>query len=192
VLHRISPSIVDHDIHVFLDCTLRLIGQERSLDACWPDEQIIKLLVQCANGLFIWAATACRFIREGKQLATKRIAKIIDSKDEIYAPEKYLYKLYTTVLEESMPLDTSTDEQEEVCAALRLILGSIVVVISPLSVHSLGRLLHTSKEDVYQTLGDLQAILDIPEDHVQPIRLHHPSFVTSFLIRIGAATPNYG
>ena len=65
VLHNISPSIVDHDISVFFKYNLKVIGEEHSLDACWPGEEIIRRLIQIADGLFIWAATACRFIREG-------------------------------------------------------------------------------------------------------------------------------
>lgn len=65
VLHNISPSIIDHDITMFLEYNLRLIGEEDARDADWPGSEIIQTLVQSASGLFIWAATACRFIREG-------------------------------------------------------------------------------------------------------------------------------
>jgi len=65
VLHNMSPSIVDRDISIFLENNLRLIGQERMLGDDWPEAEIIKSLVRKAGGLFIWAATACRFIREG-------------------------------------------------------------------------------------------------------------------------------
>lgn len=51
-----------------------------------------------------------------------------------------------------------------------------MVLRSPLSAFSLNRLLHLPKEVVDQTLEDLYAILDIPEDQTSPLRLHHPSF----------------
>jgi hypothetical protein len=73
VLHNISPAIVDHDISIFLEYNLKVIKQERALDAGWPSEEVIKRLVQSASGLFIWAATACRFIRKGKRFPTKRL-----------------------------------------------------------------------------------------------------------------------
>jgi hypothetical protein len=37
-------------------------------------------------------------------------------------------------------------------------------------------LLHIPKHDVGQTLEELHAILDIPEDRYRPLRLYHPSF----------------
>ncbi|OCK72915.1 hypothetical protein K432DRAFT_314321 [Lepidopterella palustris CBS 459.81] len=59
---------------------------------------------------------------------------------------------------------------------LRYILGSVVILSSPLSPHSLSNLLHVSKEEVDQTLDDLHAILDVAKDQTHPLRLHHPSF----------------
>jgi hypothetical protein len=35
------------------------------LNPAWPGAAVIKTLVRNASGLFIWAATACRFIRRG-------------------------------------------------------------------------------------------------------------------------------
>jgi hypothetical protein len=59
---------------------------------------------------------------------------------------------------------------------LRQILGSIVILFSPLSTHSLSTLLRVTKEDINQTLDDLHSVLDVPKDQTQPLRLHHPSF----------------
>jgi hypothetical protein len=59
---------------------------------------------------------------------------------------------------------------------LKHTLGSLVVLLSPLSTSSLSRLLQLSVEDVDLTFENLYAILDIPEDSTYPLRLHHPSF----------------
>ena len=68
---------------------------------------------------------------------------------------------------------------------LRDILGSIVVLFSPLSANSLSRLLHITKQKVDQTLKDLHAILDISMDQTRLLRLHHPSFRDFLLQRCG-------
>jgi hypothetical protein len=177
VLHSISPSIVDHDISLFLEYNLRLIGQEHSLGVGWPGGDTIRCLVQNASGLFIWAATACRFIREGKRFAVKRLGEIIDSSSgAITAPEKHINEIYMTVLTHSIYSDYTNEEREDQYRMLRHVLGSIVVLFSPLSASSLSRLLHITKQDIDQTLEDLHAILDIPEAETCPLRLHHPSF----------------
>lgn len=184
VLHNISPSTVDRDISIFFKYNLRLIGQEHSLDACWPGEEIIRRLVQISSGLFIWAATACRFIREGKRFSAKRLDTIVQSStNSVTAPEKHLNEIYIAVLKNSISTDYTDEEKEEAYHMLRQILGSIVILFSPLSAYSLSRLLHVTKKDVDQTLEDLHSILNVPGDLKRPLRLHHPSF-RDFLLDI--------
>jgi hypothetical protein len=74
---------------------------------------------------------------------------------------------------------------------LRHVLGSIVALFSPLSARSLSRLLHVPKEDVDQTLEDLHAIMDIPDDPTRPLRLHHPSFRDFLLNKNRCRDPNF-
>jgi hypothetical protein len=190
VLHDISPLIVDHDIRLFLEDRLQSIRQERSLRPGWPGAEIILQLVQSASGLFIWAATACRFIRDGKRFASKRLETILSNdSNTIAAPEKHLNQIYVTVLKSSLSADYTNEEREEHCNMLRYVLGSVVVLFSPLSAWCLSALLHVPDENVSQTLEDLHAILNIPDDPTQPLRLHHPSF-HDFLLnkdRCGAA-----
>ena len=175
VLHNISRSIVDRDIALFLEYSLQLIAQERCLRAGWPSTEIVVQLVQSADGLFIWAATACRFIQEGKRFAAKRLETILCNRDTTsVAPERHLNEIYTTVLKNSIQ-DYADEEKEEQCRALRYIIGSIAVLFSPLSAQSLDQLLDVA-EGVGPTLEDLHAILDIPNNRSRPIRLHHPSF----------------
>jgi hypothetical protein len=177
VLHNISPSIVNHDIGLFLEDTLQSIGRERCLRAGWPGAEIIVQLVQGASGLFIWAATACRFIRDGKRFAAKRLDTILSTNSNtVAAPEKHLNEIYVTVLRSSLPAEYTDEEREEHCDMLRYVVGSIVVLLSPLSAGSLSALLNAAEEDISQTLQDLHAILNMPKDPAQPIRLHHPSF----------------
>jgi len=177
VLHNISPSIVNHDISIFLQYNLNLIACERSLGASWPGEQIIKRLVNNASGLFIWAATACRFIHEGKRFAAKRLDIILESSSTaISAPEKHLNKIYLTVLRQSISPNYTAEEAGELRRILKGLLGSIVTLFSPLSTQSLSKLVNASQEEVDQTLDDLHAILDIPKDQTCLLRLHHPSF----------------
>ena len=57
ILHNISKSVVDRDIFSFLTQKFERLSL---LD--WPGEEAIEHLVQKAAGLFIWAATAYRFI----------------------------------------------------------------------------------------------------------------------------------
>ncbi|KAI9690169.1 MAG: hypothetical protein M1822_009130 [Bathelium mastoideum] len=176
-LHQISQTTIDHDISVFLKHHLNMLAQERSLYAGWPGEDAIKFMIRIANGLFIWAATACKFIQEGQRFAPMRLDRILQGgKSSNTAPEKYLDEIYVTVLKHSVPLEYTNEEKEEAYRILRQVLGSIAILFSPLSVHALGRLLSLTRENIDQTIEDLHSILDIPKDEMRSLRLHHPSF----------------
>jgi hypothetical protein len=177
VLHNISPSIVDHDIRTFLEYSFQTIAQERSFVAGWPGEDVINCFVQSASGLFIWAATACRFIREGKRFAAKRLNIILENSSiDTNAAEEHLNKIYTTVLHNCISPEYSDGEKQELRSMTKYLLGSIATSLSPLSTQSLSKLLGTAQDNVDQTLNDLHAILSIPADRTLPLRLHHPSF----------------
>ena len=177
VLHNIPPTIINHDISLFLEYNLEIIRQEYTLGADWPGEVVLQQLVLYACGLFIWAATACRFIREGRRFARERLDTILKgSSSTIIEPEKHLNEIYLAVLHNSISPKYSDEEKKKVCDMLKHTLGSLVVLLSPLSTSSLSRLLHLPREDVDATLNDLYAIIDIPKDPTCPLCLHHPSF----------------
>lgn len=192
VLHNISPPIVDKDIKLYLETELQAVGQKWAPRAGWPGAETIVQLVQSASGLFIWAATACRFIGEGKQFAAKRLATILNNDgNATNAPGKHLDQIYITVLQESVSASYTDEEKEEQCRLLRCVLGSVVVLLSTLSVRALSKLLQPIEEDVGQALADVHAILDIPEDPNQPLRLHHPSFRDFLLDKTRCSDNNF-
>jgi len=178
VLHNISLSIIDHDIRIFLQHNLKLIAQaQHFLRPEWPGEPVLQHLTQKACGLFIWVATACRFIREGKRFATRRLDMILEqSSTAINEPEKHLNDIYITVLRNCISPEYLAQEAEQLRFTLKSLLGSIVALLSPLPVQAISKLLNTSQDEVDQTFDDLHAILNIPEDPSRPLRLHHPSF----------------
>jgi hypothetical protein len=175
-LHHIPRSIVDRDISAFLEYNFKLIRLERALPADWPGEEALQILVWKSNGLFIWAASACRFIRDGRPFARKRLSMILQDSPPFSAPDKRLNELYLTILENSVSSEYDDQEKVEIYRILREVLGSIVILHSPLSSASLAKLLHIHKGELEEALEDLHAILDIPKIESNPIRLHHPSF----------------
>jgi hypothetical protein len=191
VLHNIASSSVDNDIKVFLEHNLKLIRDECALDASWPGEQVIRLLVQNASGLFIWAATACRFIREGELFAERRLSYILQSASPLNEPEKQLNGIYISVLQSAVHDKLLDEERVELYSMLRHILGSIVVLFSPLAADCLSRLLGVEKQVLHATLKDLHATLEIPNDLTSPLRLHHPSFRDFLLNQDRCTNPNF-
>jgi hypothetical protein len=176
VLHNIQPMIVNHDISLFLEYHLGIIGQEWTLGPKWPGEEVLRQLVVHTSGLFIWAATACRFINEGEEFAEDRLDEILEGTGFEGTPEQHLDQIYITVLQNSIPNTFRPLEKVRLYARQRRMLGSIAILLSPLSAASLAKVISISGIQVTQTLERLQAILDVPKDVAGFLRLHHPSF----------------
>jgi isoleucyl-tRNA synthetase len=90
---------------------------------------------------------------------------------------KNLDEIYLTVLKHSILSELSDEkEREEIYNMLKHTLGSLVVLLSPLSTSSLSRVLQLLREDTNSTFNDLLTILDIPTDPNRLPRLYDPSF----------------
>ncbi|CAG9945162.1 unnamed protein product, partial [Clonostachys rosea f. rosea IK726] len=175
-LHNISPELVERDLNIYFESSFTDIRDERGYPDNWPGMQIIKRLTEISGGLFIWASTACRFIREGRRLAKRRIETLIKGYRSGAGPEKQLDQIYTAVLDNSIPKGIDEEEREEIYSTLKNILGSIVTLYSTLSQESLALLLNIPLDDIRETLNDFHTILNITNDTDRPIRLHHPTF----------------
>lgn len=72
--------------------------------------------------------------------------------------------------------ETSVNQKEESVRVLRIILGGIVVLASPLSVPTLAQILDISEQDIEVKLDVLHSVLSVPETVDVPVRLLHQSF----------------
>jgi hypothetical protein len=195
VLHNLTPSVVDDDIRLFLEHWLKKTAKDLYYADDWPGAETIQALVQSAGGLFIWAATACRFVQEGRQFADDRLRIVLKestvtdnlSKDSSSSedsctddqlevpPEEVLDSIYLTVLKNPVRRYRK-HERRKWYALMKEILGAIVLLFLPLPAASLARLLLISTEEVYRTLNELHSIIDVPQRPNCHVRLHHPSF----------------
>ena len=191
MLHRIPLDIVNQDISTFLTHEFTILLRQNYHFGCdWQGQETVQILVQKASGLFIWAATACRFVREKRLLASRRLSMLLGSGDSSTEPEGKLDEIYLTVLANSV--SSFTDEEKSfIYSMMRPILESLAILFSPLSTTSLSALLHIKNEDVTTALEDLHAILDIPENPSHTLRLHHPSLRDFLLDKYRCSDPNF-
>lgn len=176
VLHHISPSIIEHDLTVFLKHELTIIRRDCGLSSDWPGDDACEALVQKAGGLFIWAATACRFVGRRRQLAKKNLCLILQGDTRAMKPEEKLDEIYLTVLRHSIGEEDDHHEVAELCREFQQIVGSIVIAFEALSTATLAELLDALEEDICLKLDGLHSVLEIAEDQGRFIRLLHPSF----------------
>ena len=174
-LRDIPPMTIKHDISTYLRHELGRIKKERSLPGDWPDDGIIRLLVERSDRLFIYVATVCRFIESRGWDPRKRLLMILDGTAG-KSHTASLDEMYSQVLIHSVMEYRDAEEKGELCERFRQIVGPIVVLFDVLSISALVSLLSIPIEDADLTLDPLYSVLDIPKHQHLPIRLVHPSF----------------
>ncbi|KAI9779021.1 MAG: hypothetical protein M1816_003781 [Peltula sp. TS41687] len=173
ILHEVPRKTIEHDISVFLRHELGVIREQRSLPLYWPDDGAIQALVEMAIPLFIFAATACRFIGDKRANPKARLNTILQYQTAHRVSK--LDKTYLPILTQLFD-DQDDMDNERWVREFREIVGSIVILESPLSIVSLAHLLSIHKEDVSCRLDLLHSVLSVPMDEDTPIRLLHLSF----------------
>jgi hypothetical protein len=172
VLHNVPRSTIEHDIRLFLEHELSVIQKERMLSSDWPSQQQILELVELAVPLFIYAATVCRYVGSKGSSPTAFLNKVLQYQKATFSQ---LDRTYLPVLDQLLS-DQEEDEKETWLQAFRDVVGSIVVLKSPLSAVSLARLLQVPQEEIQCRLDSLHSVLSIPDSRNAPVRLLHLSF----------------
>ncbi|KAL7796140.1 hypothetical protein V8C37DRAFT_23337 [Trichoderma ceciliae] len=190
ILHEIPEPIIKHDLSVFLKHELGKIRdkynitvqEHRQLDEDWPCQSSIDALVKMAIPLFIFAATVCRFLADRRcGNPDERLRKVLTYRTK--SQEDKLNATYLPVLDQTIA-GLSPRDQNEVLQEFRHIVGSIVLLESPLSTSALAQLLNIPRDTIDNRLDMLHSVLSIPQSAKSPVRLLHLSF-RDFLVDPG-------
>ncbi|KAI4094757.1 MAG: hypothetical protein LQ344_002002 [Seirophora lacunosa] len=180
-LQDVPRSVVDRDIRTYLSHELKNVQREFRLPADWPVAQDVDTLASKAGGLFIFAATACRYVGESPQARPDSRLKQIC---ETVAPNKLmteeLDQMYTIILQNSSKGRYTPEERKDAQERFRHIVGSIVSLLSPLPMFQLFNLLKgpqiQSQAELEGTLRTLHAVIHVPNDSNAPVQPLHLSF----------------
>ena len=187
VLHDIPRSIVEHDIGAFVEDELRGVKTVRG----WPSDDQIKLLVERSDCLFIYAATACRFIKDPDWCPEERLELILQGDVLGESPTAELDSIYTSILKHSVAKNRHLSDMLRLSDRFKKIVGAVVVTFDVLSAVTLANLLSISIQNVNLTFNSLHSVLNIPKDQSMPIRLLHPSFRDFLLNRKRCQDENF-
>jgi len=189
VLQDVPRAIVDQDISVFFRVKFMEITDEfEGLAANWPGDEKINLLVQRAEGLFIYAATVCRFVKGDGQWPPQDLLHLFiptNGSDRHHnwehdipsaSPTWELDEVYTQVLQHSLKDIKDDRDKQRLTEMSRQVIGSISILPEPLSAATLAKLLDVREEMINLRLSHLHSVLNISKDQEAPIRLLHPSF----------------
>ncbi|OSC97172.1 WD40 repeat-like protein [Trametes coccinea BRFM310] len=181
-LSMIPDDRTKHDISLFIRRRLQEIASRDYLGSGWPSEAQLQDLVCLTELLFIFAATAVRFIGDLEAMDPEgRLLELLRAGSEAAAignsktsPFRILDALYLQVLTSVRKL-----LGEAALAQLRVILGAVVLAKERLGPAALEALLNLSRGAARRFLSRLNAILILPGpgDESSPIRLIHLSFI---------------
>jgi hypothetical protein len=172
VLHKVPRITIEHDIRLFLEHELAVIRRERTLSSDWPAPQQIKALVELAVPLFIYAATVCRYVGTKGGNPEEYLNKVLQYPKATFSQ---LDRTYLPILDQLLGQQENRDK-EDWLHAFRGLVGSIVILESPLPVGPLAHLLQIPQKEVERRLDALHSVLSIPNGKHVPIRLLHLSF----------------
>ncbi|RYC57075.1 hypothetical protein CHU98_g9123 [Xylaria longipes] len=198
ILHEIRRSVIKKDIYTFLRHELGVRKAEynnsvkdevRYLPSDWPEEPDLGALLDITLPLFISAATICRFLFDryvSGSPATKLRAVLDQHKMPQGSPassgllptrphETKLNAVYQPILAQ-MLRSLSGQRREEALTEFRIIVGSIVVLATPLSTSALARLLNIEEVIIENRLDHLHSVLSVPAAAEEPIKFFHLSF----------------
>ncbi|CRK31492.1 hypothetical protein BN1708_005493 [Verticillium longisporum] len=171
-LEEVSDPSVEQDIERFLRFRLEGIRSRAILPPNWPTVTEFNRLLKTSVPLFIYAATACRFIENN------RIPGGPESRLRRWTEHQEGYRLHPTYRPILKQLIDGLDVQDrkDIIKQFREVVGTIIVLAEPLDATSLECLLSKPPHDFDGLLEYLHSVLDIPSSRVQRIKLFHLSF----------------
>jgi hypothetical protein len=174
MLHSVPQLIIEHDISIFLRHELDKIKEHKSLEEGWPSEVDVQKLVKKADRLFIYAATACRFLSKSP-LPKKRLTEMLHVDSANHSSTKELDEMYKMIFKNLM-INSQDEDNRDVARLFKQIVGSIIILFDSLSAPTLTEVLGVSPDEMNAILGPLHSVLNVPEDKASPIQLFHLSF----------------
>ena len=186
LLHEVALKQVTTDIRRFLEASLAVIKRRFRLVGPWPAEADLDTLSQLAEGVFIFAATAVKFIGDIEHSDPDERLEVLVSNSASYGSNSLLDDLYLQVLEAAFP-----KMSESLSTRLKSILGSIILVRDPLPPADLSHLIGLRTRTIRSSLSGLHSVLVVPEskDSTASIRIIHPTFAEFLLDSRRCANP---
>ena len=177
VLHNVQPSLIEHDIRIFLKHDLSELAQRRQLKG-WPSDGLVDILCRRAAGLFVYAVTVVKFLNSNTHLTEGSLDVILKPPERtVYEGKKRfnskttLDSLYASILQASFG-----KEDPEMDSKVRTTVGAIVTVMNPLPPPAITELIGLESKEVMLQLESVQSLLTVDEDPSQPVKPFHKSF----------------
>jgi hypothetical protein len=176
-LHELDKEVVRDDITIYLNHSFNIIRNMRpDLELTgWPSSDAVNVLVELSGLLFIYAATAVRFVTHRKHSPRERLDRLLGLRSNTSnSAYSQLDKLYRQILHDAVH-DPDGDEADEsaFCLRLQAVVAMIVLAKTPLSIEAIDTLCGVGLDDCRIIVGYLASLL---VESAGAVRIFHPSF----------------
>jgi hypothetical protein len=162
----------ERDISTFLKDELAKVAIKSSLENGWPGKERTQKLVQKAGHLFIYAATACRFLLE-TDFPEPKLSVLLSAGYTSGSPTKELDDVYLLILQQAI---TKSTDNRYLVPLFRRVVGSIIILFETLSPLGLAMILDVPLREIRIVLDGLRSVLIVPDDDKSPVEIFHLSF----------------
>ena len=170
-LHDVAAEDVRRDIKKFLKLSLSKVAQRFEGNTDWPSEQELKALLDQSGRLFIYAATAVRYIRASNADYRERLAAMTLPGFSSSHQTGRIDSFYNLIMEEAFGALTETET-----ARRRGILSTVIFLQTPLSIQGMVSLLVLPEHDIRRNLRPFQSVIHVPSANVGQVSIFHTSF----------------
>jgi hypothetical protein len=177
-LHEIEKDVVQKDIRRYLEMSLANIKDEDPHGTAeeWPSQAELDGLIARSGTLFIYAATAVRYIGDGNGLYKSRLSEMaiqgLESVDEFQTD---LDVLYVHILGKAC-----REKRKHEADAIRDLVSIVTFLRNPLPMAAITSL--SEKADAHSHLSPLSSVIHIPKQQpeavVAPFHASFPDFIT--------------
>ena len=169
-LHDVAKSDVQRDIEVYLRSAFSEIAEGRRYSR-WPPEQELMTLLTRSDGLFIYAATAVRYIGAPDVNSQQRLTKIARPGPASVLQSNTIDSLY------GMIMDQAFDKLEDGESIWRQeVLASVVLFQTPLSIAGITSLLGIPNDQAEADLSPFHSVIHVPSTVNGHVSIFHASF----------------
>ena len=171
-LHSVERTVVQEDIKLYLHTSLSDIVQRRPQPLCWPPPNEFETLLERSDKLFIYAATAVRYIGAPDVDFRKRLAHITR-----LTPARMntgiIDSLYNDIVRQAFHCELQPDE----VSARRETLSAVVFLLVPLSLDAITSLLGMDGLETQVALAPFQSVIHVPTADASLVTIFHTSFL---------------
>ena len=163
---NIQDDMNRHDVGIFVTHRLKEIAYDHDIEN-WPDNNSITKFNHQAEGLFVWAATACNHVGTSTS-PIEELDDLLNNKNllDAHAAEK-MDKLYASILSRCPWRDRHFVRRYRPC------LGAVVALKRPLSISAIGMLF--DDDNAHTVFCPLCSLLIGAMSPDQPVQIAHPS-----------------